>query len=55
MTLEQWIAENRERIDAVIFSRVPNLDFVDDEERELWVINEEGLYEMFLAGGGREE
>jgi len=50
MTLEDFIDENRNEIDDIIKSIIPNFDF-DDEERENWIMNDEGLYGGALSGG----
>ena len=47
MTLEQFIEEHKMTIDKVIYDVVQNSQFdIDDEERRLWVLNNEGLYEF---------
>lgn len=43
MTLAQFIKENRERIDRVIERTCKNCR-KNDEERRLWILNDEGLY-----------
>ncbi len=43
MTIEQFIANNRQTIDAGIL-RAYDYTCADDDEREDWVINDEGLY-----------
>ena len=53
MTLKTWVKQNRELIDHVIKSSVPNVK-IDDEEREMWVLNDEFLYMESLAGGVKE-
>ena len=51
MTLEDYIAENCEAIDEVIrFIAGPETP-IDDEERELWIMNDEGLYNMAQEAG----
>ena len=51
MTLEEYIRENRAKIDAVIEAACgPNGRF-DDEERRLWVLNDEVLYNDALEHG----
>ena len=44
MTMEEFIDEHRAEIDAHIRRVVPNLD-LDDEEREAWIMQDEGLYQ----------
>ena len=46
MTIEQFINDNREEIDTFIDS-----PYKDDEERELWVLNDEYLYNLALESG----
>ena len=43
MTLRQFIREHRAELDEAIHRRVPNVR-LDDEERRLWILNDEGLY-----------
>jgi hypothetical protein len=42
-SLRQWIKENRQDIDAIIKRHVPDVK-LNDEERRIWVLNDEGLY-----------
>ena len=49
-SLGQWIKENREEIDAGIKRVVPNCR-IDDAERRLWVLNDEGLYNWAKSEG----
>jgi len=49
-TLRQWIRENREELDEAIRRVVPGAR-VDDEERRLWVLNDEGLYRWARSEG----
>lgn len=48
--LREWIKENREEIDAAI-RRVVKDARIDDDERRLWVLNDEGLY-LWAKGEG---
>ena len=43
MTMQEFIRDNRAAIDAIIRRNDPNADTSDDE-RELWIANDEGLY-----------
>ena len=43
MEMKDFIIEQRERIDEVINGEVNNAE-IDDDERELWVMNDESLY-----------
>ena len=42
-SLSSWIKENRSEIDSAIRNVVPNAK-IDDAERRMWVLNDEGLY-----------
>ena len=42
-SLREWIKENREEIDVAIRRACPNCR-IDDAERRLWILNDEGLY-----------
>ena len=42
--LQQWIKDNREAIDEATQSPYKN-----DEERRLWVLNDEGLYNAYKS------
>ena len=44
MSLTQWIKENREEIDECIKRSNPSQHYFNDEERRLWILNDEGLY-----------
>lgn len=52
MTLKEFIKENREEIDAAIKSVVPEAT-IDNEERRLWILNDEGLYLWARSAGVR--
>jgi len=43
MTLQTFIKENREELDKYIAKTHPNFP-KNDEERRLWILNDEGLY-----------
>jgi hypothetical protein len=43
MTLRNFIKENREELDACIKSVCPNCR-LNNDEREMWINNDEGLY-----------
>jgi hypothetical protein len=53
MTLKQFIKENREEIDRAIRSVAGDGCRIDDEERRLWVLNDEGLYDWARSEGCR--
>jgi hypothetical protein len=42
--LSDWIAANRDMIDRHIQKAVSNIIDIDDDEREMWVMNDETLY-----------
>ena len=44
MSLRDWIRANRTELDECIRRACPNIARLDDEERRLWVLNDEGLY-----------
>ena len=50
MTIEEFIDNNRDALDECI-NRVFQQDDRDDDERELWIINDEGLYNWALDEG----
>jgi hypothetical protein len=43
MTLKRFINENKKEIDACIKAQCSNCK-IDNEERRLWILNDEGLY-----------
>ena len=43
-SIRQFIRENRKEIDEAIRRACPNCQRFNDEERRLWVLNDEGLY-----------
>ena len=43
MTLKEFIKRNRTEIDSLIRSNVPECN-IDNDERELWILNDEWLY-----------
>ena len=52
MTLEQFIKENRQEIDEAI-KRVCDNCRLNDNERRLWILNDEGLYLWARSAGVR--
>jgi len=52
ISLSQFIRDNREEIDAAIQSVVPGAA-KNDNERRLWVLNDEGLYNWARSEGVR--
>jgi len=53
MTLKDFIKENRKDLDACIERVCPNQRYKNDEERRLWVLNDEGLYNWARRSGVR--
>ena len=52
MTLKTFIRENRKEIDAAI-KRVCDNCRLNDNERRLWILNDEGLYRWARSEGAR--
>lgn len=52
MTLKTFIKDNRAEIDAAI-KRVCDNCRLNDQERRLWVLNDEGLYRWARSEGCR--
>lgn len=51
MRMREFIRNNRQVIDEVI-KRVTKLDTrINDAEREMWVMNDEGLYQAAASEG----
>lgn len=50
MTLTNFIKENRSEIDKCIKSVVPECN-INDSERRLWILNDEGLYNWAKSYG----
>lgn len=50
MTLKEFIKQNRAEIDAYIKRVVPNIQ-LNDEERRMWILNDEGLYNWAKSSG----
>jgi len=44
MILKEFIRENREEIDRLIINAIGNPRYKNDEERRIWILNDEGLY-----------
>ena len=52
MSLRDFIRANREDIDRAIERVCPNQGRLNDEDRRLWVLNDEGLYRWFRSTSG---
>ena len=52
MTFKQFIKENKEEIDRCIKKAVPDAK-INDDERRLWILNEENLYLWARRNGVR--
>lgn len=52
ISIRQFIKEHRDDIDAAIRSVVPEAR-IDDDERRLWILNDEGLYNWARREGAR--
>ncbi len=54
MTLQQFLKENRRYIDVAIRSVLRDPDYrLNDDERRLWVLNDESLYRWARSEGVR--
>jgi hypothetical protein len=53
MNLTQYIRENRARLTDDIMIRCPNITSINDEERRLWILNDEGMYARARSEGVR--
>ena len=42
-SMDSFIQENKSEIDSYILNKSPN-NRLDDDEREMWIMNDEGLY-----------
>lgn len=50
MDMRKFIRENRKMIDDAIKRSVPNAR-IDDDERRMWLLNDEGLYNWAKSSG----
>jgi hypothetical protein len=50
MTLKEFIKENKIELDTYIKKAVPNVS-LNDGERRLWILNDEGLYNWARSEG----
>ena len=55
MTLKQFLKQNRAELDACIARAIglPKNPIPNDNERRLWVLNDEGLYQWARSEGVR--
>jgi hypothetical protein len=51
--MRQFIRQNRNEIDQCIRNVVPNIGGINDDEREMWINNDEGLYRWARRSGCR--
>jgi hypothetical protein len=52
VTLRDFIRENRTELDRAIHNVVPGVE-LNDDERRLWILNDEGLYLWARSEGVR--
>jgi len=50
MTLKEFIKKNKQEIDNCIRKATPNFR-INDEERRMWILNDESLYNWAKAEG----
>ena len=52
MTLQEFIDDNRDELDLMIQTAIdqPNRN-LDDDERRLWIMNDESLYNLTVKKG----
>lgn len=51
MSKRDFIRKNRKQIDAHIRAACPNCGKLNDEEREMWIMNDETLYNWARRSG----
>lgn len=51
MSMREFIRQNREEIDAAIRSTCDNLGKLNNEDRQDWIMNDEGLYSWARSSG----
>ena len=49
MSIEEWVEQHRDELVEII--PVKNKSLLDDEELEMWVMNDEGLYNWAISEG----
>lgn len=50
-SLKQFVRENRKEIDGYIKTACPNIGKLNDGERQLWIQNDESLYNWAKSEG----
>jgi len=55
MSIEEFIRKNQEELVENIRQSYPELDYNETEEIELWVWNDEGLYNWAMSEGVEDE
>lgn len=53
ISIRTFIRENRKALDQAIWRACPGIGTLNDEDRRLWVLNDEGLYLWARAEGVR--
>ena len=51
MSKREFIRTNRKKIDEHIRKILPHIGTINDDEREQWIMNDEGLYNWARAEG----
>lgn len=52
-SVAEWVRAHRAEIDAEIERQCPHIGRLNDRERRLWTVNDEGLYLRARADGAR--
>ena len=50
-SMRKFIVEHRKEIDEAILRANPRQNICNDHERELWILNDEGLYNWTKRNG----
>lgn len=50
-SIREFIREHREELTQAILRACPNAQHINDEERRLWILNDEGLYNWARSEG----
>ncbi len=53
MSLRDFIHANRTQLDECIRRACPNVGILNDDERRMWIVNDEGLYRWARSEGVR--